>query len=144
MTDKKYSPAEMQKIKYMHYLLSTFRDKERSIAALENKITEMRATLDSGCVSTCDPATIVNKNSNYGDSRHANALLTLSDLEEEAAQLRKEQEIAVDALGRLSAYDRHLIMLRYMDGFTYQQIGFQQAVSKDTIRREINRILASM
>lgn len=144
MTDKKYSPAEMQRIKYMHYLLSTLRDKERNIAALENKITEMRAALNSGCVSTCDPATIVNKNSNYGDSRHANALLTISDLEEETAQLRREQEIAIDGLGKLSPYDRHLITLRYMDGYTYQQIAFQQAVSKDTVRRDITRILASM
>jgi RNA polymerase sigma factor (sigma-70 family) len=144
MTDKKYTAEEIQRIKYMDYLLSTLHDKERSIAALENEIAEMRAVLDSGCVNTCDLTKILNRNSSYGDSRHANALLTLSDLEEETAQLRREQEIAIDALGKLSPYDRHLITLRYMDGYTYQQIAFQQAVSKDTVRRDITRILASM
>lgn len=144
MTDKKYTAEEIQRIKYMDYLLSTLHDKERSIAALENEISEMQAKLDTGCVSTCDPAKVVNHNSNYGDSRHANALLTLCDLKEEVAKLRREQEIAICALGRLSSYDRHLITLRYMDGCTYQQIAFQQAVSRDTVRRDITRILASM
>lgn len=144
MTDKKYTSAEMQRIKYMDYLLSTLRDKERSIAALENKISETRAALDSGCVSACDPAKVLNRNSSYGDSRHSRTILTLSGLEEEVKKLRREQEIAIDALRKLSANDRHLITLRYKDGYTYQQIAFQQGVSRDTVRRDIKRILASM
>lgn len=144
MTDKKYSPAEMQRIEYMDYVLNTYCGREQRIAALESEISEVRARIDSGCVGTCDPSRVVSRTGDNSDSKHARALHNLCDREEELKKLRQEQAIVITAISRLSAYDRRLILLRYKDKFTYQQIAFQSGTSKDTVRREIKRILASM
>lgn len=131
------------KIGAMEGLLKSQPYVEAQIAKTEEQISDIDHVLDIGAVSSISVVNSHHSTSPSLESRHAQLILEKQELLTKLCRLKSEKADIDAVYCSAGSEGRLLLELRYRRNLTFDQISSRTAMSRDTVRRTIETILAN-
>ena len=119
---------------------------KNELELIDERLEEIDAILETGCVRGISPDHPISDGSNGGSNRSKHEMLILHkcNLEEKRRKIESRKEKIEFIYTSLSLTERKYLELRFKENRTLEEIGEVMHASRETVRREINRILQSV